>query len=63
MIPDYVLCADCEAPCYVFEWKDGKVTEAICEVCGNQDPATFMTEEEFDSFATDTDWRDRDRRR
>jgi translation initiation factor 2 beta subunit (eIF-2beta)/eIF-5 len=57
MIPDYVLCADCETPCYVFEWKEGKVVEAVCEACGNEDPATFMTEDEFDSYASDVGWR------
>lgn len=59
MIPDYLLCADCETPCYVFEWQEGKAVEALCEVCGNDDATTFMTEDEFDSYASDNDWRAR----
>lgn len=51
MSPDYVLCVECESPCYVFEWKDGEVTEGFCEGCGNEDPAHFLTEDDYDSYA------------
>lgn len=56
MIPDYLLCADCETPCYVFEWKEGEVTEALCEICGNEDESTFLTEEEYEAYATSGAW-------
>ena len=54
MTPDYLLCLECETPCYVFEWKDGKTTDAVCEMCGNTDPAQFATEEEYEALASDT---------
>ncbi len=57
MIPEYVICADCESPCYTFEWQEEKVAEAVCNVCGNEDAATFLTEDEFDAFSSDSDWR------
>lgn len=50
--PDYMICVDCETPCYVFEWKDGVVVEALCEACGNDDPDEFLTEDEFEALAT-----------
>lgn len=48
--PSYLICVECESPSYIFEWEEGQVTEATCEVCGNEDPEQFMTEEDFDSF-------------
>ena len=54
MTPDYVLCLECESPCYVFEWKEGKVTEALCTVCANDDPAQFATEDEYEALSMDT---------
>lgn len=57
MTPDYLICADCESPCYAFEWQEERVLEAACPVCGNEDAASFLTEDEFDAFASDSDWR------
>jgi hypothetical protein len=54
MQPDYVICLECETPCYVFEWKDDKTTEAFCEICGNDDISSFATEEEYEELASDT---------
>lgn len=54
MQPDYLICLECESPCYVFEWKEGKVTEALCEVCGNDELESFATEEEYEALASDT---------
>jgi hypothetical protein len=48
--PDYVVCVDCETPCYVFEWEGSKLIEAVCTVCGNDDPEQFMLPEEFDEL-------------
>lgn len=50
-IPDYVICLNCETPCYVFEWKDGTITEAVCEVCGNDDPSEFLTPSELEELS------------
>jgi len=51
MTPEYVMCLECENPCYVFEWEDGQITDILCEQCGNEDPEQFATPEEFDQLA------------
>ena len=51
--PDFLICLNCESPCYVFEWTDEGVQEALCLVCGNDEPDQFVTEEEFDAIASD----------
>ncbi len=51
--PDYLICLECESPVYVFEWEDGKVKEAVCTVCGNEDPTQFVTESELEELAMD----------
>src|SRR4028118_2093881 len=33
--PDFVICLECETPCYMFEWTDGQLTEALCGACGH----------------------------
>ena len=50
MIPDFVVCVECESPCYVFEWSGGTITEAVCEVCGNDDPDQFATPDDFEAL-------------
>lgn len=52
-IPDYLICANCETPCYVFEWEDGEVREAICPVCGNDETEQFVTEEDIEAYGQD----------
>lgn len=54
MTPDYILCLECESPCYVFEWKDGTIKEAVCEMCGNDDTQNFATEDEYEDLALDS---------
>jgi len=51
--PDYLICLNCESPCYVFEWSDDGCKEALCEVCGNDEPDQFVTEEDFDAIVDD----------
>jgi len=51
--PDYMICLECESPTYVFEWKDGKAIEALCQICGNEDLESFATEEEYEALASD----------
>jgi hypothetical protein len=53
MIPDYLICLECESPVYVFDWKEDKVVEAICTVCGNEDVAQFATEQEYEELSVD----------
>lgn len=38
---DYLVCKDCQTPCYIFETEAGRVLEAQCQVCGNEDPRRF----------------------
>jgi hypothetical protein len=49
--PEFLICLDCETPCYDFEWEDGKVGEVICHVCGNDEADEFITEEEFEALS------------
>jgi hypothetical protein len=53
--PDYLICLECESPVYVFEWKEGRVIEALCSVCGNDDVAAFATEDEMEALALEYD--------
>lgn len=46
-MPDYLVCLNCETPCYEFEWKEGEIKEAQCLVCGNEDPVDFMAPDEL----------------
>jgi hypothetical protein len=48
--PDYVICLDCETPCYVFEWEGGKLKEIVCAVCGNDDLEQFALPEDFEEM-------------
>jgi hypothetical protein len=49
--PDYVVCLDCETPCYVFEWRGDKLAEILCTVCGNDNPDQFATPEDLEDLA------------
>ncbi len=49
--PEYLICLNCETPCYVFEWKEGELEEALCEACGNDDTEQFATADEFDALS------------
>ncbi len=51
--PEYIICLDCETPCYEFEWHDGEVAEALCPICGNEDPTQFATDDDFDALTAD----------
>lgn len=48
MGPDYLVCTECETPSYLFEWSEGRVSEATCTICGNDDPDAFATPEDFE---------------
>lgn len=50
--PDYVICLECETPCYHFEWKDDELVEALCEMCGNEELDQFITEEGWEALST-----------
>ena len=38
---DYLVCKECQSPCYVFETESGRILEAQCQVCGNEDARRF----------------------
>lgn len=48
--PEYVICLNCETPCYDLEWKDGSLREALCLICGNDEVEQFATEEEVEAM-------------
>ena len=48
--PEYLICIDCETPCYDFEYKSEKVVDVICSVCGNDEPDQFLTEAQFEDL-------------
>src|SRR3954471_19527311 len=48
--PEYVVCLDCESPCYSFEWSDGELSEVLCEVCGNDLPDQFILPEDMEEL-------------
>ena len=49
---DYLICLECESPCYIFEFKAGELYEAFCEACANQDVDLFLPEEDFDVLSS-----------
>jgi hypothetical protein len=49
--PEYLICLQCETPTYQFELTSGKVTNAVCGTCGNDDLEEFMTEAELEELA------------
>jgi hypothetical protein len=50
--PEYLICVNCETPCYTFEWQHSKLTEALCMTCGVDELDEFVTEEEFEAMAS-----------
>src|ERR1700726_4866253 len=48
--PEYLVCLECETPCYEFEWEDGKIAEVICLSCGNEDPEQFLPPEDLEEY-------------
>ena len=49
--PEYLICLECETPCYVFEWRGDKVIEILCLACGNDNPDQFMTAEDLEELS------------
>ena len=47
--PEFLICNECESPCYTFDWDDRNLrsTEAVCCTCGNDVPEAFDTEDEY----------------
>jgi hypothetical protein len=53
--PDFLICLNCETPCYSFEWSEGKLTEILCAMCGNEELDEFATEEDLDELAAEAE--------
>ena len=49
---DYLICLECESPCYVFEFSGGELEEGFCEACGNDDVDLFLQEADFDVLSS-----------
>jgi hypothetical protein len=54
-VPEFLICLECETPVYTFEWSQGHVLEAVCPMCGNDDPAAFASEEELEEMAEESE--------
>jgi translation initiation factor 2 beta subunit (eIF-2beta)/eIF-5 len=53
--PEFIICNECDSPVYVFEWTDGRISEAVCATCGNSNPSFFTTDEEYgEDMASDS---------
>ena len=52
--PDFLICLNCESPCYVFEWGDEGCEEALCQVCGNDEAAKSTVGGILDQFGWET---------
>ena len=48
--PEYLVCLDCETPCYDFEWQGEKLIEVLCQVCGNEDPEQFILPDDLEEL-------------
>lgn len=46
---DYLICQTCTTPSYIFEMEGGRITEAQCLVCGNDEPSQFSPGEDAGS--------------
>lgn len=46
--PEFLVCLECETPCYTFEWEDGKITEVMCVSCGADNAEQFALPEDVE---------------
>ena len=45
---EYLVCLDCNTPCYDFEMQKKRLVEALCTMCGNEDILRFQLTEDED---------------
>ena len=48
--PEFLICLECETPCYTFDWTADRLGEVQCLACGCDQPDQFMSEEEFEAM-------------
>lgn len=53
MSPEFIICLNCETPCYTFEWQEGRILEAFCQACGNDELDEFITEEGLEALGSE----------
>ena len=53
-LPDYLICLECDTPCYTFEWRKDKPYDILCQACGNDEVELFVRPDEVDEL--DLDW-------
>jgi hypothetical protein len=53
-LPDYLICLECDTPCYTFEWRNDKPYDIQCQACGNEELELFVRPDEVDEL--DLDW-------
>ena len=53
--PDFLVCLNCETPCYSFEWAEGKLSQILCMACGNEEPDEFSTEEDLEALSSESE--------
>lgn len=46
--PEFLVCLECETPCYTFEWEDGKITDVLCTACGADKAELFALPEDVE---------------
>ena len=51
--PDFLVCLDCETPCYTFEWKNDELAEILCAICGNDKTDQFASTEDLEAMGAD----------
>lgn len=51
--PEFIVCLECDSPCYTFEWAEGEIADPFCEMCGNDQADQFITEEDLEALADD----------
>ncbi len=57
--PDYIVCLECQSEVEDFNWREGEIRKATCEVCGNAEPDAFALPEEFEQgYQDDADLED-----
>ena len=48
---DFLECKACDSPCYTFQidQERGSIVQALCAVCGNDDPSEFRVPDDSEA--------------
>ncbi len=50
---DFLICNECNTPCYYFEMEKGALREAQCLVCGNERTELFTLGDDASDVTSD----------